>query len=280
MTGKKKRTSEDRTNENSVNVALDELMGLEDERQREEEEERRRMEEAEEEARAAEQERIEREVEQERLEEARRRIEAEAKRKEEEEQLRREEREREIRIRAQAEAAAMAAQQARLLEQELEMKRIAANHRKAPAWFWPVAAAFCLGLVGVGGVIYFNISSDAQNKVREARRDLEASRERAEERLSAVRSEYEAIQAERDAVRERVAILEKTNDELQEQNRKLQISTVPVRGGKGPRPTRPAAVVKPTGDGLGSIAGCNNPLGCDGELDDLPLPVGKKKSYR
>lgn len=272
---------EKRTDENSVNVALNELMGLEDERQRIEEKERRREEEAREAARLEEEERRRLEEEERRKAEEEARLEAERAAREEERRKSAERRERELRIRAEAQAAAMAREQAALMEKELDLKRVEASHRKAPPWFWPVAAVLFLGIAGVGGVVYANVTSSAENQVREAKRDLEASRERAQERLRLIRIQFEAAQAERDAARARVSQLERTNNELQEANRKLQIasetSRTPKRGGRVRTGSGGSSAKK---DDLGGLTICDNPAGCDGELDDLPLSTKKKKKAR
>jgi colicin import membrane protein len=171
MSRKKRET---RTDESSVNVALDELMGLEDERQRLEAEARRREEEEAEAARDEDERRRRLEAEARRRAEEEARLEAERLAREEEHRRDSEARERELRIRAEAQAEAMAREQATLMEKELELKRIEASREKAPAWFWPVAAVLFLGIAGVGGVVYANVTSSAQNQVREARRDLDA----------------------------------------------------------------------------------------------------------
>jgi hypothetical protein len=266
--------------ENSVNVALRDLMGLEDERQREEEDGRRRREE--EERRRREEEARRRTLE----DEARRRREEEARvarereRAEEEGRRQREEREGELRIRAKAEAAAMAERQARLLEVELEMRRVAAGGRRAPGWFWPVAAILVLGLFGASGASYAVVSSGAEDQVRDARRDLEEIERRAQERIGSATALADDAARRAEEAQEALAELRRVNEELREQNRRLEIATAPA----GKRPVRQGASRPPVegsgGDGLTGIVGCSDPLGCGGDLEGLPLDVGKKKKQR
>ena len=156
---------EKKNNENSVNMALNDLMCLEDERNWHEEE-ARRLEEAEKRAKQEEERKRKKEAEEaaRREEEAGKQAAKEARRLEEEKQER-EKRERAFRIQAESEAKARAAEQTRMMEFELEMKRISAGRNKTPAWIWPTVAIIVLGAVGAGVVFYNSIRSDAEFRI-------------------------------------------------------------------------------------------------------------------
>ena len=160
------RKEKDKKNdENSVNMALNDLMCLEDDRHWNEEEVRR-VTEAEERAKREEEKRREKEEEEARRKEEERAEQAskEARRLETEKQER-EQKERAFRIQAEAEAKARAAEQARMMEFELEMKRISAGKNRTPAWIWPTVALVVLGLAGAGAAFYNNIQSDAEFRI-------------------------------------------------------------------------------------------------------------------
>ncbi|MBW2277604.1 MAG: hypothetical protein JRF63_08950, partial [Deltaproteobacteria bacterium] len=151
--------------EDSVVVALQGLMGIEDERQREEHEERlhaeaedrQRREEAER-TRFEQEERQRREDEQHRLAEERR-LDEEA------EQRRREDREHEIRIKLDVESRARLSEQERMLEFQLEMKRISGKPRGIPAWTIGLAAVVFLVLLGVGIAFHLSETSSYQQRI-------------------------------------------------------------------------------------------------------------------
>ncbi len=162
MTRKAKKKKSD---ENSVNMALNDLMCLEDDRHWNEEEERR-VTEAQERARREEEKNRKKEEEEARRkeEELAEQAPREARRLETEKQER-EKRERASRIQAEAEAKARAAEQTRMMEFELEMKRISSGKNRTPAWIWPTVALVVLGLVGAGATFYNNIKSETEFRI-------------------------------------------------------------------------------------------------------------------
>lgn len=162
MTRKAKKKKRD---ENSVRMALNDLMSLEDDRHWNEEEEQRAAE-AQERARL-EEEKIRKKEEEEaarKKEKLAEQATREAQRLETEKQER-ETRERALRIQAEAEAKARVTEQIRMMEFELEMKRISAGKNKAPAWIWPTVTLLVLGLVGAGAIFYNNIKSEAEFRI-------------------------------------------------------------------------------------------------------------------
>ena len=124
------------SSENSVNVALQELMGMEDSRQQKEEAERKRRE----------------EEERKRREEEQARIAAEKATRDEEERKAREAEERRLRIKLDAEHQARLAVHDKQLQHEQVLKKIEAEKAGIPKWVFAVIAGVVL--IGVGVTIY------------------------------------------------------------------------------------------------------------------------------
>jgi hypothetical protein len=184
--------------ESSVNFALRELLGMEDERQlREEEAARRREAEArarrEEERRQDEEERALR-----RRQEEQARLAAERAAREEGARRLREEEERRLRIRLEAEARTRADEQERLLRHAEELKRIDAQRAGIPGWTVGVAAAVLA--LGLGGGLAWHYGSVVPG--REAQeRALEADRERQRQEAAEMMKTLAALQVDLDNAR-------------------------------------------------------------------------------
>ncbi len=146
--------------ENSVNVALQGLMGMEDTRQNDEEERQKAKEEAERKAREEAELIAREEAAQKRRQEEQARLDVERKAKEEKERMIREEEERKLKIKLEAEATARAEEQKRLLNYEVEVRRLDAEKRQIPKWVYVVAAIVIFGGGGTG--FYLHQDSEAE----------------------------------------------------------------------------------------------------------------------
>jgi hypothetical protein len=246
----KKNKRSDERNESSVQVALGELMGIEEERQNTEREDARR--------RAAEQER--RRLE----EEARRTAEDDARRRAAETQRRADERtreeearkreyeaaDREARIRAEAEAKVRAEEMRRMYEHELQMKRAEVGRRRLPQWLAPAVAVLSLGGVGLFAALFFSVQAGAVERLAEAERAKTSLRIELERELDAARAGHlTAVSQLADATR-------RFEDEQRRLNDKCNGIPVMIR----PAKPRPGVAPRPTGDARG---------GRDGDLDGL-----------
>jgi hypothetical protein len=185
----KKNKRGDERDESSVQMALGELMGIEEERQNAEREEARRR--AAEEVRRREQEEARRTAEEEarrRAAEERRAVEERA-REEETRERQREAAEREARIRAEAEARVRAEESRRAFEHEIQMKRIDADGRRLPAWLAPIVAVLSLGGVVLFATLYFFAQEGATARLAEAEQARTSLRIELEREVAAARAE-------------------------------------------------------------------------------------------
>lgn len=248
-------------NEDSVVVALQGLMGLEDERQRQEEEQRLLTEAAERERREEEQrlrreegERLRRKEEEQRLAEERRTA-------EEAEQRRREDREQELRILTEAETRARIEDQERMLAFQLEMKRISSRRRGIPTWTIGAAAVVFLVIIGVGTAFHLSETSSYQQRIA----DLRGTAEQVENRATA---EVERAQAELGQATARAVTAERLVNELRGKVATLEdrLQTLDTaRSGARPRPSRGGG--KPGRVERAGSSGGASPLS-DDPLDD------------
>jgi hypothetical protein len=191
------------TNENSVNVALQELMGMEDDRQSREEKARMAREEEERKRREEDERRRREEEERRRKEEEQARLAAERAQREAEELKRREEEERKLKIKLDAEALARAKEQEQKLKYDLEVKRIEAETKGIPKWIYGVIAG---GLVAAVVVVFALYRSHEAN--------LEKQRQAAAEEKARIEQEF----------REREKVLQAEIDDAKNEERKAQQS--------------------------------------------------------
>jgi len=184
----KKNKRGDERNESSVQVALGELMGIEEERQVAERDDARR--------RVAEQarQRAEEEARRATEEEARRqtadaqRSADERTREEEARQRQREAADREVRIRAEAEAQVRAEEMRRMYEYELQVKRIEIGRRRFPQWLAPAVAVLSLGGVGLFAALFFSVQAGAAERLAEVERAKTSLRIELEREIDAARA--------------------------------------------------------------------------------------------
>ena len=223
--------SKSKNNENSVNVALQELMVMEDDRQqaeteeksRREQEQRRRQEEAE---RA----RI-REEEQRRREEEGARLRVEREEAERRAAQERAEQERKLKIQLETREQARAKEQERLLAHELEIKRLDAQKKVVPKWLIALIALFVLGSA-VGGFGWYRTSEAEKAAQRQAYvEERESMRRAAEEDLrllqEAMVTAKRKEQALQDTLREAESrgdaeAMGKARSQLQEAQKKIR----------------------------------------------------------
>ncbi len=212
-------------NENSVNVALSELMGLEDDRQRAEEEEvkKRRME-KEQQRREMEQQQLVEEESARRMQEEER-VRAERERHEEEEQKIREEEERKARIRLEAEARVRAEVEERMLMQELEVRRIEARAKKrVTGWTIGVAVLVLCVNAGVAAGLHTKSLAEAEQQLRTERSDWERWRREFNAQLDGARREVDAIAEKADAAKNAAANLK---DQLDKRGTEVALNGKP-----------------------------------------------------
>ena len=255
MTRKAKKKKND---ENSVNMALNDLMCLEDDRHWNEEE-ARRVAQADERTKREEEERRKREEEEaaRREEELTEQTAKEARCLEAEKQER-EKKERAFRIQTEAEAKARAAEQTRMMEFELEMKRISAGKNRAPAWIWPTVAIVVLGLVGAGAAFYNNIQSDAEFRI--SRVEIESA-----ETINNIRHELSNAQSTMQSAKYQLELAKKMESDLNKKMTDLRGQLEAARSSKPERHIR---------RGGGSRSQENSkPRGDLGNLD-LVNPIG------
>jgi hypothetical protein len=239
-----------RNDENSVVVALQGLMGLEDERQQAEEDERlrcekesRRLAEAAEQQRIADEERRRQEEEQQRLAE-------EQARRDEEERKAREVREQEIRIRAEAETRARIEEQQRMLEFELEMKQLSNRRRGIPAWTIGAAAALFLVVFGVGVALHLSTTSGYEARIA----DLNATLAKTTNTAAA---DAGAAQARLSEVTGRAVAAERRVNELTGKVATLEDEVLKLKTAKPGK--RPRFVAKPS-HGASKNPGADKPV--------------------
>ncbi len=265
-------------NENSVNVALSELMGLEDDRQRAEEEDAKK--------RKMQKEQQRREMEQQRLEEeetARRlleneRLRAERERYDEEEQKIREEEERKVRIRLEAEARARAEVEERMLMQEMEVRRIEAGAKKrVTGWMLGVAALVICINAGVAAGLHTKSLAEAEQQLRTERTDWERWRREFDAQLAGARSEVNAIAEKADAAKNAAANL---RDQLEKRGTELALNGKPHRTQRPHRPKRITKRPPNTTPSPGDLEGSSGFL----ELDEDPIsekdPFGENEKKK
>ncbi len=253
-----KKVKEKKRDENSVNMALNDLMCLEDDRHWNEKETRRVAEADEREKRDEEKRRNREEEEAARREEELAKQAAEEARRLEEEKQEREKKERAFRIQAQAEAKARAAEQTRMMEFELEMKRISAGKNRTPVWIWPTAAIVVLGLVGAGVAFYNNIQSDAEFRI--SRVEIEST-----ETINNIRHELSNAQATMQSAKDQLEQAKQKESDLNKKMTDLRGQLETARSSKPERNTRRGGGPKSQG----------NPKP-KGDLDTLDLenPIG------
>jgi dTMP kinase len=245
----KKNKRVDERDESSVQVALGELMGIEEERQTAEREEARRRA-AEEARRKAEDEARRAAVEEARRVAAEERRKAEEEAREEEARAReREAADREARIRAEAEAQVRAEEARRVYELELQARRIEGGRRRVPAWLAPAIAVLSSGGVGLLAALYFSVQAGAAQRLEEAERAKTSLRITLERELDAVRAErLTAVTQLTDATRR----FEDAQRRLRE-----QCDGIPVMGRPAkPRPngpSHPAVVAGAQGEDLKGV---------------------------
>jgi len=165
------------TAENSVNFALQELMGMEDDRQHREEEAARRRAVAEHERREAQERSRKEEVDRRRREQEQDRLAAERAARDEEERKVRHDEERRLKIRLETAARARADEQERLLRHEQELKRIDAGKAGIPRWLVGViAGVMVLGLGGGLGYYHGKVvpEREAEERVRQDEKERQA----------------------------------------------------------------------------------------------------------
>jgi len=194
----------EKRDESSVQVALGELMGIEEERQTAEREEARRA--AAEEARrreAAEAQRAAAEETRRREAEERRKAEDRA-REEEAWAKQREAADREARIRAEAEAQVRTEEVRRVYELELQMKRAEVGRRRIPTWLAPSIAVLALGGVGLFATLYLSMQAGAAERLAEAERSKTDLKTELEREIDAARAERLTAIAELEIEKRRV----------------------------------------------------------------------------
>ncbi|HUT78021.1 MAG TPA: hypothetical protein VM285_10065, partial [Polyangia bacterium] len=160
--------------ENSVNFALQELMGMEDDRQRREEDEAKSLAEAERKRKEEEERKRKEEAERKRREAEDSRLAAERAARDEEERKVKDDEERRLKIKLETESKARAEEQERLLRHEEELKRIDAGKAGIPKWLiGAIAGVVVLGLAGGLGYYYgsYKPAREAEERVRQAEKE-------------------------------------------------------------------------------------------------------------
>jgi len=190
------------------------------------EEEERRLREEEKRLACEEEKRLLREDEERRLAEERRL-------REEEERMAREREEAEQRVRLEIEARSRAEEQRRLLDFEMEVRRIAAAKRPK-ARHWIAAAAAVLVVGGIGTYVYVGGVAAADRRAEEALREKTAAERRLGEEVASARMAKDRAQAHADDVRRKVEELEREIQELKES--KVALESRRRAGSKKRRP--------------------------------------------
>jgi len=267
-----KKHKRDEGNESSVQVALGELMGIEEGRQAEERAEARRRAEEQVRRRAEEEARRAAESEARRIEEeAQRRAEAQA-RKEEELARRREAEERELRIRAEAEAKVRAEELRRAYDFDLQMRQVENGRRRIPTWLAPSIAVLSLGTVGLFTALYFAAQAGAEQRLVEAERAKTILRVELEREIGAARAErLSAVTQLADATRR----FEDAQRRMSEQCTGIPIMSRPTKPRTAALP-RPAAAESAHGDGLDGLTEMA-PYVPDDSADTIKLGRDSKK---
>jgi len=268
----KKKKRGDERNESSVQVALGELMGIEEERQVAERDDARR--------RAAEhaRQRAEEEVRRAADEEARRRT-AEAQhraeklaREDEAHQRQREATDREARIRAEAEAQVRAEEVRRMYEYELQMKRIEIGRRRFPPWLASVVAVLSLAGVGLFAALFFSVQAGAAERLAEVERAKTSLRIELEREIDASRAGHlTAVSQLADATRR----FEDAQRRLSEKCDGIPVMIRPTN----PRPvvsSRPTAAERSHGEDLKDVTEMA-PYEPDDSADTIQLGKESKK---
>jgi dTMP kinase len=239
----------EKRDDNSVQVALGELMGIEEERQTAEREEAQK--------RAAE------EVRRREAEEARRAAEEEVRRAAADERRRTEERareeeawtrqreaaDREARIRAEAEVNVRAEEMRRVYEFELQTKRIEGGRRRVPPWLAPSVTVLSLGGVGLFAALYLSVQAGAEERLAEAERARTSLRIELEREIDAARAEnLSAVTQLADTTRR----FEDAQRRLSEQCNGIPVMSRPTKPRAGV-PSRPTAVESVNGEDLKGV---------------------------
>jgi hypothetical protein len=199
--------------QDSVQTALGEILGIEkdrlqteaDRRRQEDEEERRRCE-AEARARLAEEERRNAEEDRRRQEEERRREQEEA------ERVHRHQLD-ELRVRQETEARARLAEEELRLLHERELTRIEAARRRVPAWVWAAIGALVAAGV-VAAVVPYLEYREASDALAASQATLAREKTSWNEQLKARTAELRGAERERDAAVAQARDAQRTIDEL------------------------------------------------------------------
>jgi colicin import membrane protein len=246
----------------SVNVALQDLLGVEDARQESEEQKNKQLEEEarqraeeEEHLRAEEEEQKQREQEEAKLAEERALI-------EEHERKERDQEERKIKIKLETEAKRRVEDQGRLLDHELQIKRLDAKKKKLPVWVYALIAGI---LIIGGGAWYYSFQ---QTKARDA-----AVRQAAMEELEELRKELsqkdKEIQVAAKALEDALA----ANDAVAIKNARKALANAEAKAKEKPK-TVPRTPPKGSANKEDSIFTSDEGLSSnptEGLKDDLPL---------
>jgi hypothetical protein len=244
----------EKRDDNSVQVALGELMGIEEERQTAEREEAQKR--AAEEARRREEEETRRTAE----EEARRlaadeRHRAEERAREEETWAKqRETTEREARIRAEAEAQVRAEEVRRRYDFELQMRRVESGRRRIPPWLAPSIAVLALGGVGLFAALYLSVQDGVAARLLEAERTKTSLKIDLEREIDTARAERLNAIAELEIANRRV---EDAQRQLKEKCDAVALMSRPVQK---PRPRGPSQIGAAAASREGDLKG----------IEDLP----------
>jgi hypothetical protein len=262
----------EKRDDNSVQVALGELMGIEEERQTAERAEARRREQ--EEARRREAEEARRAEE----EEARRaaadeRSRAEERAREEEAWTRqREAADREARIRAEAEAQVRAEELRRMYEYELQMKRVAGGRHRIPTWLAPSVAVLSLGGVGLFAALYLSVQAGAEERLAEAERARTSLRIELEREIDAARAEHLSAATQ---LADTTRRFENVQRRLSEQCNGIPVMSRPTKPRPGV-PSHPTAVESVHGEDLKGVTDWA-PYVPDDSSDTIQLGKESKK---
>ena len=218
----KKRTT---SKEDSVNMALKDLMGIEEDRQATEEEAQREREQKELEMKQeAERQRREEEEQKLKAEEAARKA-AEEEKKREEETAARQKRELELRVLAQSEVEARAREHRRMLEFELEVKRISASSKKNVNWVWPFVAVLVVTVIAVSALIVSSISTSADSRVNFVKEQINQIKVQTNQELSERDIIARDIKDKNERLKNRIADLQTQLKNLQAQPDSAMICT-------------------------------------------------------
>jgi hypothetical protein len=206
--------------DSSVKSALDEILGIEDDRRTREEAERRRREEEERRSREENERRTREEEERRKREEEQRRIDEERRLRDEESRKLHLRQLEEMRVKQETEA------RSRLMEEEIRLKHekdlavIDAQKKSVPIWVWIVIAVVVLGGGTAGTLVYLDRQEKQEEADRLAKEKTESDRKAQEEKAEAARlldEERRMFQQELAANRAAQAEADRKINELMEQ---------------------------------------------------------------